>query len=116
MVKYRKLSNAQKRDVVQQAINGDVSKSSVCRKYNISYTLLAKWVKAYENGRLDNEPTTEAGKLEKIEKLEQMIGRQVMEIEFLKKALARNIEHSKKKERLSKSINSLSTQQDGGAN
>ena len=42
---------------------------------------------AYKHGRLDNEPSCETGYREKIEKLEQMVGRQAMEIEFLKKAI-----------------------------
>lgn len=116
MVKYRKFSNEQKCEVVEQALSGQSSKAAVCRKYNISNNLLDKWITAYEHGRLDNEPTTDAGQREKIDKLEQMVGRQAMEIEFLKKALEYNREVARKKERLSKSINCLPKPQDGGAN
>lgn len=113
---YRKFSKEQKREVVENALNGQQSKSAVCRKYEISYSLLQQWIKAYEYGRLDNEPTTEAGHREKIEKLEQMVGRQAMEIEFLKKTMSYTRELAKKKERLSKSTNCLLKQRDGGAN
>jgi hypothetical protein len=71
---------------------------------------------AYENGLLNNEPTTEAGQRAKIEKLEQMVGRQAMEIEFLKKSMDYARELAKKKERLSKSTGNMPPQRDGGAN
>lgn len=113
---YRKFSKEQKRAIVEEALSGQRSKAAVSREHGISCSLLQKWVEAYEYGRLDNEPTTEAGQREKIEKLEQMVGRQAMEIEFLKKAIAYTREVAKKKERLSKSACYLSKPQDGGAN
>ena len=85
MVTYRKHSKEQKQEAAQEALSGQLSKAAVARKYGISSSLLIKWIDAYERGHLNNEPTTEAGFREKIEKLQQMIGRQAMEIEFLKK-------------------------------
>jgi transposase len=113
---YRKHSNEHKRAVVEEILNGQLSKTAVCRKHELSYSLLQEWVQAYQAGRLDSEPTTEAGHREKIEKLEQMVGRQAMEIEFLKKSIEYTRELAKKKERLSKSTNSLLKPRDGGAN
>ncbi len=113
---YRKFSSEKKREIVEAALNGEQSKSAVCRKYEICFSQLQYWIDEYEHGRLDNEPTTEAGQYEKIARLEQMVGRQSMEIEFLKKAITYAREHTKKKKRLSKSTNSLLKQRDGGAN
>jgi transposase-like protein len=115
MVEYRKFSNEQKRQVAEEALSGEMSKSAVARKHQISYSLLDKWINAYKNGRLDNEPTCEAGYREKIEKLEQMIGRQAMEIEFLKKAITHTRLVAKQKERLSKNTDCLSIAHAGGA-
>jgi transposase len=113
---YRKHSTEKKRSVVEETLNGQLSKAAICRNHGISYSLLDKWIHAYENGLLNNEPTTDAGQQVKIEKLEQMVGRQAMEIEFLKKAITYTRELAKKKERLSKNTSCLSTQRDGGAN
>lgn len=113
---YRKFSKEQKRHVVEEALSGQTSKAAVSRKHQISYSLLDKWIAAYEHGRFDNESTTEAGHSEKIEKLEQMVGRQAMEIEFLQKAIEHVRSVAKKKERLSKSTDGLSIVRKGGAN
>ncbi|MBU2614770.1 MAG: transposase [Elusimicrobia bacterium] len=75
MVSYRKFSKEQKREVVEDALSGQLSKAAICRKHSISYSLLQHWTEAFEHGRLNNEPTTEAGLQEKIEKLERMVGR-----------------------------------------
>ena len=45
------------------------------------------WKKAYADGKLDNEPTTETGYKDKIEQLERMVGRLTMDSDILKKAL-----------------------------
>ena len=113
---YRKFSKELKRHVVEEALSGQTSKAAVSRRHQIAYSLLDKWINAYEHGRLDNEPATEAGHSEKIEKLEQMIGRQAMEIEFLKKAIEHTRSVAEKKERLSKSTDCLSIVRKGGAN
>lgn len=115
MVTYRKYSKEQKQEAAQEALSGQSSKAAIARKYGICYALLLKWIDAYERGRLNNEPTTDAGYREKIEKLQQMIGKQAMEIEFLKKTIEYRRELEKKKERLSKSTNNLSILQNGGA-
>lgn len=116
MSTYRKFTKEQKREAATEALSGHLSKAAVCRKHAIAYSLLDKWITDYEHGRLDNEPTTEAGQHEKIEKLEQMVGRQAMEIEFLKKAMVYTQELARKKERLSKSTSCFLKQRDGGAN
>ncbi|OGS19837.1 MAG: hypothetical protein A2252_04910 [Elusimicrobia bacterium RIFOXYA2_FULL_39_19] len=113
---YRKFSKEQKQEAATEALSGQTSKTAVARKYGISYSLLLKWIEAYEHGRLNNEPTTEAGFHDKIEKLERMVGRQAMEIEFLKKTIEYKRELAKKKESLSKSTSCLLKLRAGGAN
>ena len=116
MKPYRTFSKEQKREAVEETLAGQTSKAAVARKYSISHSLLLKWIEAYEYGRLDNEPTSEAGQQAKIERLEQMIGRQAMEIEFLKKAIMQSRVLAQRKERLSRSISSLSIPREGGVN
>jgi len=112
----RRFSKEQKLQIVEEALSGEMSKTAVARKHMISPTVLSRWIYAHECGRLDNTPHNEAGLLEKIAKLEQMVGRQAMEIEFLKKAQAYAHRLQKTKERLSKSTNSSSNLREGGAN
>jgi len=112
----RRFPKEQKLHIVEEALSGEMSKTAVARKHMIAPTVLSRWIDAYEHGRLNNTPVNEAGFQEKIAKLEQMVGRQAMEIEFLKKAqeYARTLQ--KTKERLSKSTSSSSNQREGGAN
>ena len=111
----RRFSKEQKQSIVEEALSGETSKTAVARKHMISSQVLSRWIYAYECGRLDNTPRNEAGLLEKIAKLEQMVGRQAMEIEFLKKAQENARKLQKTKERLSKISNTSSNPREGGA-
>ena len=113
---YRRFSKEQKLHIVEEALSGEMSKTAVARKHMISPTLLSQWIDAHESGRFNNTPVNEAGYQEKIARLEQMVGRQAMEIEFLKKAQSYARQLQKTKERLSKSTNSSSNLREGGAN
>ena len=112
----RRFPKEQKQHIVEEALSGEISKTAVARKHMISPPVLSRCIVDYENGRLNNEPITESGFQEKIAKLEQMVGRQAMEIEFLKKAQEYARQLQKTKERLSKSICPSSKQREGGAN
>lgn len=112
---YRRFSKEQKLQIVQEAISGETSKTAVARKHMIASSLLSRWINAYEMGRLDNTPHNEAGYQEKIARLEQMVGRQAMEIEFLKKAQEYVRQQQKIKERLSKNTYPLPKPREGGA-
>jgi transposase len=76
-----------KRRVVEELLAESTTMAAQCRKYHIAYPLLACWKKDYADGKLNNEPTTEAGYKDKIAELERMIGRLAMDNELLKKAL-----------------------------
>ena len=74
-----------KRQVVVQILSGTTTTAAICRKHSIAYSVVARWKKDYAMGRLDNEPTIEAGYQEKIAKLERKVGQLTMEIDLLKK-------------------------------
>ena len=76
-----------KRQVVEEILSGGTTTAAACRKYAIAHPVLARWKKDYSLGRLDNEPTTEAGYQEKIARLEQKVGQLTMENDVLKKVL-----------------------------
>jgi len=111
----RTFSKEFKRQIIEEILSGEVSTASVCRKYTIAYPLLQRWREDYAMGRLENEPTTQAGYEERIARLERMIGKLAMENEVLKKALQRVTSRQEKNGRLLPTIFPSSQASEGGA-
>ena len=89
MARQRSHSIAFKRQVAQEFIAGE-SLYALSKRHDISRQLVRVWVQKYEAGALD-EDAQAADLLQeyeaKIVALERMVGRQALEIEFLKGAL-----------------------------
>jgi transposase-like protein len=89
MTKHRSHSAAFKRQVAQEFIAGETL-HGLSQRHDISRQLIRIWVGKYEAGALD-EDVQAADMLQeyeaKIAALERMVGRQALEIEFLKGAL-----------------------------
>jgi transposase len=77
MARQRSHSIEFKRQVAQEFIAGE-SLYGLSKRHDISRQLIRVWVQRYEAGALDEA---------KIAALERMVGRQALEIEFLKGAL-----------------------------
>jgi transposase-like protein len=89
MSKHRSHSVEFKRQVAQEFIAGETL-HGLSRRHDVSRQLIRVWVQKYETGALDED--AEAADLiqeyeAKIAALERMVGRQALEIEFLKGAL-----------------------------
>ena len=89
MTKHRSHSAAFKRQVAQEFIAGETL-HGLSQRHDISRQLIRIWVSKYEAGALDDD--VQAADLlqeyeAKIAALERMVGRQALEIEFLKGAL-----------------------------
>src|SRR6202043_3692181 len=89
MTKHRSHSVAFKRQVAQEFIAGETL-HGLSKRHDISRQLIRIWVGKYEAGALDDD--VQAADLlqeyeAKIAALERMVGRQALEIEFLKGAL-----------------------------
>jgi transposase len=89
MTKHRSHSAAFKRQVAQEFIGGETL-HGLSQRHDISRQLIRIWVSKYEAGALDDD--VQAADLlqeyeAKIAALERMVGRQALEIEFLKGAL-----------------------------
>lgn len=89
MAKHRSHSVAFKRQVAQEFIGGETL-HGLSKQHDISRQLIRVWVGKYEAGALDDD--VQAADLlqeyeAKIAALERMVGRQALEIEFLKGAL-----------------------------
>ena len=89
MAKHRSHSIEFKRQVAQEFIAGETL-HALARRHDVSRNLIRIWVRKFEAGALD-EDAGAADLLQeyeaKIAALERMVGRQALEIEFLKGAL-----------------------------
>ena len=94
MRNQRSFSLEFKRRVIEEILSGESRPAQLCRRYNISPSLLYHWKKQYSRGKFNNEPTEEAALKDRIEKLERLVGRLTLENEFLKKGLQNSISQS----------------------
>ena len=89
MPKHRSHSIAFKRQVAQEFIAGETL-HSLAKRHDISRNLIRIWVEKYEAGSFDDDAEA-ADMLQayeaKVAALERLVGRQALEIEFLKGAL-----------------------------
>ena len=87
--KHRSHSVEFKRQVAQEFVCGETL-HGLAKRHDVSRQLIRVWVEKYEAGALD-EDAEAADMLQayeaKIAALERMVGRQALEIEFLKGAL-----------------------------
>jgi transposase len=96
MRKQRSFSPEFKRQVVEELLSGVSTAAQICRRNEISSGLLYYWKKQYSRADLGGNGKREAALEERIQQLEQMLGKACLENEFLKKALQRKLGPSKK--------------------
>jgi transposase len=85
-----------KRQVVEELVSGESRPAQICRRHNISSSLLYHWKEQYARGKFNNEPIAEAALKDRIEKLERLVGRLTLENEFLKKGLEHSLSRSER--------------------
>ncbi len=96
MRNQRSFSSEFKRQVVEELLSGTSRPAQICRRYNITSSVLYHWKKQYSRGKLNNEPTEEAALKDRIEKLECLVGRLTLENEFLKRGLQNSLSQSQR--------------------
>ena len=96
MRNQRSFSVEFKRQVIEELLSGESRPAQLCRRHNISSSLLYHWKRQYSRGKFDNEPTAEAALKDRIEKLERLVGRLTLENEFLKKGLQHSLGQSER--------------------
>jgi len=101
MRNQRSFSLEFKRQVVEELFSGESRPAQLCRRYNISPSLLYHWKKQYSRGKFNNEPTEEAALRDRVEKLERLVGRLTLENEFLKKGLQISVSQPQRNGKLS---------------
>jgi transposase-like protein len=97
MRNQRSFSIEFKRQVVEELLSGESRPAQLCRRYNIASSVLYHWRKQYERGKFNNEPTEEAALRDRVEKLEQLVGRLTLENEFLKKGLQNSLSQARRR-------------------
>jgi transposase len=89
MAKHRSHSTEFKRQVVQEYLGGETL-HGLAKRHDLSRTLIRIWVQKYEAGSFD-EDAAAADMIEgyeaRIAALERLVGKQALELEFLKGAL-----------------------------
>jgi len=115
MRKPRTFTAEFKREIVEELLSGATGPAQLSRRYNLSSGLLYHWKRQYARGKFDNEPAREAAMLDRISKLEQMLGKLTLENEFLKKALQNTLKEQEKKESSLPLTTPLSKVSKGGA-
>jgi transposase len=101
MRNQRTFSQDFKRQVVEELLSGESHPAQLCRRHNISPSLLYHWKKQYSRGKYNNEPTAQAALKDRIEKLERLVGKLTLENEFLKKGLQHSLSQSERNGRSS---------------
>ena len=96
MRNQRSFSVEFKRRVVEELLSGESRPAQLCRRHNISPSLLYHWKRQYSRGKFNNEPTEEAALKDRIEKLERLVGKLALENEFLKRGLQNSLSQSQR--------------------
>ena len=116
MKKQRSFSTEFKRQVVEEALSGVSTAAQICRRHGISSGLLYYWKKQYLKNSFEADAAREAALEERVQELEQALGKSHLENEFLKKALHRSIDQSRKNGSSLPTTETLSKPSRGGAN
>jgi transposase len=103
-----------KRQLVEELLSGESRAAQLCRRHNITPSLLQHWKKQYSRGKFNNEPIEEAALKDRIEKLERLVGRLTLENEFLKRGLQHSLNQSHRNGRSSPGLSPSSGISGGG--
>lgn len=105
-----------KRQVIEELLSEESRPAQLCRRYNISSSLLYYWKKQYSRGKFNNEPTEEAALKDRVEKLERLVGKLTLENEFLKKGLQSSLSQPRRNGKSSPGGGPSSAASGGGVN
>ena len=96
MRNQRSFSLEFKRQAVEELLSGESRPAQLCRRYNITSSVLYHWKRQYSRGKFSNEPTEEGALRDRIEKLERLVGKLTLENEFLKRGLQHSLSQSQR--------------------
>ena len=114
MRNQRNFSLEFKRRVVEELLSGESRPAQLCRRYNMTSSVLYHWKRHYSRGKFNNEPTEEGALRYRIEKLERLVGKLTLENEFLKRGLQHSLSQSQRNVKSSPTSNTSSGTSGGG--
>jgi len=87
----RQFTSQFKAQLVLEYIKGVKSQAEICRENALSPSLFAKWCQQFQQNihKIFDEPRSSNNQAEQLAKLERIIGKQTIEIDFLKEARQR---------------------------
>ena len=115
MRNQRSFSFEFKRQVAEELLSGQSRPAQLCRRYNITPSVLYHWKRQYSRGKFNNEPTEEAALKDRIDRLERLVGKLTLENEFLKRGLQNSLSQSQRNGKSSPPSNISSAVSGGGA-
>jgi transposase len=115
MRSQRSFSAEFKRQVIEELLSGESRPAQLCRRHNISPSLLYHWKKQYSRGKFNNEPTAEGALRDRIEKLERLVGKLTLENDFLKRGLQNSLSQRPRNGHSSSNGSTSSAASNGGA-
>jgi transposase-like protein len=104
MRNQRSFSLEFKRQVVEELMSGESRPAQLCRRYNITSSVLYHWKKQYSRGLKD-----------RVEKLERLVGKLTLENKFLKKGLQHSLSQYQRNGKSSPGSSTSSDLSNGGA-
>ena len=80
MRRQRSFSPEFKRQVVEELLSGQSRPAQLCRRHDISSSLLCHWKRQYAWGKFSNEPTEEAALRDRVDpsyagRMERLVGK-----------------------------------------
>lgn len=90
MAQRRRFSPEFKVQVVLELLRGDASQAELCRRHNLASDLISKWRKQFleQAPQIFSNDSACKEHLERIQYLEQLVGRLTLELELSKKAFS----------------------------
>ena len=87
VLKHRTFTEAFKKELIEQALYRSVSVGQLSRQHNIARPVIYRWIREYQQGKLSKTSLQHNSSKARIEDLESLVGRLMIDNELLKKAL-----------------------------
>ena len=100
---------------MEELLSGQSRPAQICRRYEISSSLLCHWKRQYARGKFNNEPIEEAALRDRVERLERLVGKLTLENEFLERGLQNSLAQAERSRRSSHAGDGSWTASGGGA-
>ena len=85
VLKHRTFTEAFKKELIEQALYRSISVGQLSRQHNIARPVIYRWIREYRQGKLSKTSKLRDTSKVRIEDLESLVGRLMIDNELLKK-------------------------------